>query len=164
MLPSSTSSSIVQFDAVIPECVDNKLQFNVMPERAVTETLHIKEYRLSQNYIEAHFDRTYESAMLKSPSHLIFLSAVAHYQKMLYVYGCHHLDLGYDPFGPEKLKIWPTVVKIEMPRMLRNETGLVHRVYIDSFESVGPKRYHITTHSDVNNCVFISGESPLFVL
>ncbi|MEM7192787.1 MAG: hypothetical protein AAF405_07985, partial [Pseudomonadota bacterium] len=100
---------------VVPEAVDNEMTFNVMPERPVKEVLHIREYRLGDHYAEAHFDRSYHSSMLKSPSHLIFLSAVAHLQKIVYVYACHHLGLEYDPHGPEKLKIWPTTVNIEMP-------------------------------------------------
>ncbi|MEM7406359.1 MAG: hypothetical protein AAF458_13760 [Pseudomonadota bacterium] len=152
------------FHTTINERVDNIMQFNVMPDRPVTETLHIREYRIADDYIEAHFDRSYKSSMLKSPSHLIFLSAVAHYQKIIYVYACNRLGLGYDPSGPEVLKIWPTVVNVEMPRMIRNETDLVHRVYFDAFDELAPKRYHLKTHSDVNECVYISGESPLYVL
>lgn len=128
------------------------------------ETLHIREYRIGENYIESHFDRSYQSAMLKSPSHLMFLSAVAHYQKIIYVYACHRLGLEYDLGGEEKLKVWPTVVHVEMPRMVRNETDLVHRVYIDEFTQAAPKRYHVKIHSDVNDSLFISGESPLFAL
>lgn len=149
---------------VVNERVDNRLSFNVMPDRPVEETLHIREYRLQGDRIEAHFDRSYHSAMLKSPSHLIFLSAVAHFQKIIYVYACHRLGLGYDPYGPEKLKIWPTIVQIEMPRMIRNEEGLVHRVHVKSFETLGPKRYRLKATSDVNDCLYINGETPLYVL
>ena len=72
--------------------------------------------------------------------------------------------LGYDPEGPEQLKIWPTIVNIEMPKMIRNETDLVHRVYFDSFEQIEEKRYHIKTHSNVNELLQINGETPLYVL
>ncbi|MEM7253653.1 MAG: hypothetical protein AAF493_19725 [Pseudomonadota bacterium] len=151
-------------DIKIEEKSDCRIEFNVMPDRPVEEILHIREYRCGDRYIEAHFDRTYRSSMLKSPSHLIFLSAVVHYQKLLYVYACRHLGLTYDPQGPEVLKIWPTMVHVEMPRMVRNEVDIVHRVHIDSFERLEPKRYMVKTHSDVNDAVFISGETPLYVL
>lgn len=148
----------------IPERVDNEMTFNVMPDRPVTEILHIHSYRVGDRYAEAHFDRSYHSSMLKSPSHLIFLSAVAHLQKIIYVFACHHLDLGYDPSGPEKLKIWPKAVNVEMPKMIRNETDLVHRVYFDEFEHLGEKRYYIKTRSNVNGLLHINGETPLYVL
>ena len=135
-----------------------------MPDRPVQETLHIQRYSIAPGYIEAQFDRTYESAMLNSPSHLIFLTALVHTQKLLYVYACHVLGLEYDPHGPEVLKIWPTEVSITMPRMLRDERDLVHRVHIDGFESAGPKRYMLTMRSSVNRAVNINGQTPVYVL
>ena len=120
-----------EFETIIEEHVDNSLRFNVMPNRPVEETLHIRQYRITEDSVEAHFDRTYKSSILKSPSHLIFLSAVAHTLKMLCVYACHRLGLPCDPKGPEVLNIWPTTVHVEMPRMMRNESDILHRMHID---------------------------------
>lgn len=149
---------------VVPVELQNRMSFNVMPGRPVTETLHIREYRVGEDYIEARFDRTYESEMRNSPSHLIFLSALAHLQKMIYVYGCHRLGLGYDPHGPEVLKIWPTVVRVEMSKMIRDETDLVHRAEFDAFDRVGANRYHLHVRSNVNDILQIGGETPLYVI
>ena len=163
---SSLAKNKLNADAmtVIREEVDNRISFNVMPDRPVTETLHIKEYRVGPGYAEAHFNRRYESAMLKSPSHLIFLTAVVHLQKIIYVYGCHHLKLGYDPYGSERLKIWPTHLEVNMQKMIRDESDLVHRVYFDAFERIAFKRYHLKVRSNVNDILHIDGETPLFVL
>ena len=68
-----------------------------MPERPVRETLHIKRYRIGERCITAEFDRSYVNSILKSPSHLIFLSALVHSLKLMYVYACHTLGLKYDP-------------------------------------------------------------------
>ena len=152
------------FHTIIPERVDNIVRFNVMPGRPVEETLHIPEYRIADGYIEAYFDRNYKSSMLNSPSYLIFLSVVAHMQKIMYVYECHHLGLHYDTHAAGVLKIWPTTVNLEMQRMIHNEPDIVHCVFIDSFMQVAPKRCTIEAHSNVNDCSFISGTTPLFVL
>ena len=148
----------------IDESTESALEFNVMPDRPVRETLHIKRYRIGHRFIEAQFDRTYVSSMLKSPSHLIFLTALVHTQKILYVYACHELGLEYDPYGPEVLKIWPTQVEIQMPRMVRNESDLTHTVHIDSFERLAEGRHHIVMRSEINGCIYINGETPVYVL
>ena len=149
---------------IVKEQAESSIRFNVMPDRPVEETLHIREYRVGPSYIEARFDRSYHSSMLKSPSHLIFLTVVMHLQKMIYIYACHQLELGYDPYGPERLKVWPTNVEVEMPRMIRDEDSLVHRVYVDEFDRLGFKRHHIRVHSDVNGLMHINGQAPIFVL
>ena len=51
------------------------LKFNIMPNRAVEETLLIKKYMVTENRIEVKFDRKYKTQMVSSPDHLIFLSA-----------------------------------------------------------------------------------------
>lgn len=156
--------SPTRFDTIIDEDTETHLTFNVMPDRPVHETLHVRQYAIAPGYIEARFDRSYASAMKNSPSHLIFLTALVHAQKLIYVYACHELGLTYDPYGPEVLKIWPTSIQVEMPRMLRDEQDLVHRVHIDSFEPEGPRRYMLKLRSSVNDSVNISGRTPLFVL
>ena len=51
-----------------------------------------------------------------------------------------------------------------MPKMIRNESDLVHRVYFDNFDALDEKRYYIRTRSNVNNLLHINGETPLYVL
>ena len=104
-----------QSTTVIPEQHISELSFNVMPGRPVQERLLIREYRVEDRYAEAHFDREYASSMQNSPSHLIFLSALVHTQKLLYLALCREFGFHYDPDGPERFKIWPTKVEVRIP-------------------------------------------------
>lgn len=115
---------------VIDEQHDCRCSFNVMPGRPVEETLHVREYRVGDNYVEAHFDREYRSAMKASPSHLIFLTALVHTQKMLYLGLCREFGLDYDPEGAEQFKMWPTKIEVKVPELIAEEEGLVQQLWI----------------------------------
>ena len=104
--------------------------FNVMPSRPVEETLHVREYRTGERYVEAHFDREYRSSMAASPSHLIFLTALVHTQKMLYLALCREFDLDYDPLAAEQFKMWPTKIDVRIPELIAEESGLVQQLWI----------------------------------
>lgn len=104
---------------VYNECTQNRLEFNVMPNCPVSETLTVKEYRIWDRYTEATFDRVYTSSMRKSPDHLIFVSALVHLQKMMYVYVVNWLGLTYDPFAPEQVKFWPTQISFNLQGLTR---------------------------------------------
>jgi hypothetical protein len=101
-----------------------------MPCRTVEETLYLKEYHVWPRYAEATFDRRYESQMQNSPSHLIFLTVLAHTQKLLYVCLCEELGFEYSPSSVERFKIWPTAVHITMPALVRQSEGLIQRLWI----------------------------------
>ncbi len=92
--------------------------FNVLPNKDVQEDIIIKKYILSKRYIEAIFDRKYKSKMSQSPDHLIFLSSLVQLQKMIYVYLCYEFGLSINLEGDEKLKVWPTNLSINMPKMI----------------------------------------------
>ena len=152
-----------QFSTVIEETTDSTLEFNVMSERPVRETLHIKRYRIGERCITAEFDHSDVNSMLKSPSHLIFLSALIHSQKLMYVYACHKLGLECDLYGPEVLKICPTNIEVQMTRMLRNEIDLVHTAHIESFECVAKGHYYERMRSNVNDCEYMNGETAVYL-
>ena len=148
---------------IISECSENKISFNVMPGKHVKETLHIKEYRVWEHRVEGIFDREYFSSMTRSPDHLIFLTALVHLQKLLYVFLCHKFGFKYDPFGDEKLKIWPTRIDTGIPSMIRKKTNLVQ-----SFEATDLHRrpdgsFFITGISRVGELV-IDGDALVFLL
>src|SRR4051812_49354203 len=84
-------------ERVIQDNSEVELTFNVMPNRPVTEKLKIREYRLWDRYAEATLDREYFSSMEKSPNHLVFLTACAHFQKICYVYLTHEFGFEYGP-------------------------------------------------------------------
>ena len=89
----------------IYENSENFLQFNVMTNKYVSEKLIIKKYIVNSRKVEVYFDRKYQTDMLKSPDHFIFLSALVNLQKMIYVLMCKHFDIKYLPNEPEKFKI-----------------------------------------------------------
>lgn len=147
---------------VIHEQTEVAMAFNIMPDRPVRETLFIREYRIWNQYIEATFDRSYSSSMERSPSHLIFATALAHTQKMLYVYACHHFDAPYDPRGPERFKIWPTKVDVRMPKMVRQESDIVHCLHVASIKQLGENTFKFRVKSKINNVLTIDGDVPIF--
>jgi len=132
---------------VIPELHDCHCSFNVMPDRPVEEVMKVREYRVGPGYVEAHFDRTYHSTMQASPSHLIFLTALAHTQKMLYLALCREFDLDYDPKGPEQFKMWPTKIEVKIPTLIAEEQGLVQQLWLRSVKRLpnGARRAVIDT-------------------
>lgn len=160
---NNTDRSIFSLPPVktIREKTFNQLVFNVMPNRPVEEILKIKEYRIWDRCIEARFDREYHSSMDRSPNHLIFLSALVHLQKMLYVYFCDEFGLQYDPFGPEKLKIWPTKVEVNMPKMITETDDLKHQVIIDNFMKTNENAYYGSSTSFINDLMVIRGEAAI---
>lgn len=132
-----------------------------MPGKPVTEELKIKEYKLRPRYVEAIFDREYHSSMEQSPSHLIFLTALIHIQKMLYTYLCHELGIEYDPYGKEKIKIWPTVVNVRMPKLITKETDISHKLWITRLAKRSEHRLFINFTSKIDGSVTIDGTAMI---
>jgi len=139
------------------------LEFNVMPGRPVEEDLHVREYRVGERYVEAHFDRTYRSAMKASPSHLIFLSALVHTQKMLYLGLCREFGFDYDPDGPERFKMWPTKVECRIPELIAEERGLVQRLWVRELRRFDATTYRATVETRVGSLA-IHAVVPTFLL
>ena len=147
---------------VILEKTVNHLTFNVVPNRQVSETLFIKEYRIWDGHIECSFDREYKSAMARSPDHLIFLSSLIHLQKLIYVYMCHRLDLPYDPFEPEVLKVWPTRTDCRIPKLVRERADLIQTFHVQSLTRRSDGNYLLTGLSYSQGCLEISGDATIF--
>ncbi len=135
MTTTATPSSPATLET-IHERTDCHCSFNVMPDRPVEETLHIREYRVGDRYVEAHFDRSYRSSMAASPSHLIFLTALVHTQKMLYLGLCREFGFDYDPEGAEAFKMWPTKIDVRIPELIAAENDLVQQLWIHEVKPV----------------------------
>lgn len=149
---------------VITEDFTNYVKFNVMPNLPVEETLFIKKYRIWDGYLEAVFDREYYSSMTRSPDHLMFITALVHLQKMLYVYLCYELDVEYDPLQAEKLKIWPTVLTIEMPQLVTKKTDIVHKLRIEDIFRRNERSYYVSATTHIENTVTICGEAVVYLI
>lgn len=145
----------------VPTSHVQELSFNVMPDSPVTEELRIVHYLLGESFAEAHFDREYRSSMFKSPSHLIFLSVLVQWQRLIYIHACE--KLGRDPFeeGVEHFKVWPTKIEIKLPDLVREEDALVQRADFRDLKDYGHGRYKVWTNTRVG-CIQMSGQAILF--
>ncbi|NQT97475.1 MAG: hypothetical protein HQ562_07010 [Candidatus Marinimicrobia bacterium] len=161
---SAINYSRINGSTVIQESTCNQLIFNVMPNMGVKESLYIKEYRIGDNYIEATFNREYQSSMKNSPSHLIFLSVLVHMQKMLYVFMCHNQGLKYDPYGKEVLKVWPTSLDIQMPKLITQCNDIIHRIDIKKIRKIKEKIFSVTADTNINDIITINGMAMIYIL
>jgi hypothetical protein len=140
------------------------MRFNVMPGRFVEETFFVSEYRIWNRYIEAQFDRTYVSEMEKSPSHVIFLTALIHIQKLTYLYMCHELGIEYRSEDSERMKLWPTRVNVLMPRMVTEESRLFQRLKITSFRQIDAKTYRVVIRSAIGGAIAMEVDFPIYLI
>lgn len=159
-MPTDAPSPLV----VVQESASVSLRFNVMPGREVRETIFIHQYSLSSDYIECRFDREYSSEMLNSPDHLIFLSALVHLQKLIYVLICHKLELPYHPDAPERIKIWPYKVSCDIPKLIRDSTGLVQTMQLLAFTKKNDASYNLHCVSSVNGSLGFEAQALVLVL
>lgn len=148
---------------VFPEHHTSHLEFNVMPGRPVIEDLHVHEYRRGDRYAEAHFDREYRSSMKASPSHLIFLSALVHTQKLLYLALCKEFGFEYDPTGPEKLKMWPTKIECRVPELIDAEKDLVQQLWVREVKKFNARTYRVKIETRIDSLV-ITAVVPTYLL
>jgi hypothetical protein len=164
-LPVKSLAELFPPKKIISESTECGITFNILPNRNVKETLKIKEYRIWDRYIEAVFDREYVSEMKKSPDHLIFVTALIHMQKILYVYVCHEFGIEYKPFEEEKVKFWPMKVDVSIPKLIRSSNDIIHKATIDSIEKGdGNGGYLLKVRSIVDRSMVINGESPFFFI
>tara|TARA_Y100001934_G_C11960435_1_gene589279 strand:+ start:204 stop:707 length:504 start_codon:yes stop_codon:yes gene_type:complete len=147
---------------IIKEDSEQILQFNVMPNKKVNEKLIINKYIVKKNKIEAFFDRKYETDMLKSPDHFIFLSALINLQKMIYVLMCRHLNIEYSSSEPEKLKIWPLKTDIDMNGMIRKKKNVKQDFEVQSIEKLAENKYILKGVSTSESTIKISGSALVY--
>lgn len=148
----------------IEERAHQELVFNVMPERPVREDLHVTHYRVGRRYAEAHFSREYKSAMKKSPSHLIFISAQVQTQKLIYLAMCEEFGFEYVPGADELLKVWPTRVDVSLPRMVRDEDGLIQKLSVTRITAVQEGIYSATFEVTVSGMINLTVDAKIYIL
>jgi len=149
---------------IINENSEQIIQFNVMPNKKVNETLKINRYIVSNNKIQAFFDRNYKTDMLKSPNHFIFLSALVNLQKMIYILMCKHLNIEYSPLEPEKLKIWPIKTDVDMNGMIRKKKNVMQDFKVESIEKLANNKYILKGISTSESTIKISGSALIYKL
>jgi hypothetical protein len=149
--------------AVYREAGVNRIAFNVMPGKSVEERLDVKEYRVWSRYAEATFDRSYRSEMLKSPDHLIFLTLLAHTQKLAYICLCQEFGFSYDPNAPERFKMWPNSVNVAMPKLVTKTTDLQQHLWITDIQKINEGRFFVKVYTRVES-IEVRIESPVFMI
>ena len=150
----------------IPNFLQSKssINFNVLPNKSVKEDIVIKKYILKHRFIEAIFDREYFSEMEQSPDHLIFLSTLVHLQKMIYIYLCYEFGLSMKLEENEKLKIWPTNININMPKMITKNEDISQIIKIKNLRKTGDKTYFGKCESSIDNIVTISADALIYTI
>lgn len=151
LLPTAAANSVAADVITIPERHTARIEFNVMPDRPVTETLHVKRYEVGPDHARCVFDRSYASSMLASPSHFIFLTGLVHLQKMFYMILCRRWGLPYESAGPELLKIWPTAVDVKIPELVVEEQDLLQEVWVRELREVRGGRHRFVVEARVGS-------------
>ena len=142
----------------------SSIRFNVLPGKSVKEDIIVKKYILKERSIEAIFDRKYYSEMAQSPDHLIFLSTLVHLQKMIYIYLCYEFGLSMKLEENEKLKIWPTNININMPKMITKNEDISQVIKIKNLRKTSPKTYFGKCESSIDNIVTISADALIYTI
>ena len=140
------------------------LKFNILNDREVNEKLTFKKFIIKSNKIESWFDREYKTAMVKSPNHYIFLSALINLQKMIYLLMCDKFDFPCNLDDEERLKIWPISVDVKMNGLIRKKKNLMQDFEIESIEKISPTKYHISGRSSSESTVLIKGTALVYLV
>lgn len=140
-----------QFRRTFDDNSSQSLSFNVLPNRHVNECLTPNQYSVGRRIARVLFSREYETQMEKSPSHMVFLSALVQWQKLVYLVMCEEHGLEYDPSGPEIFKIWPTDVRCCLPVLVRDEESLFQDAVMSRQEKLADDRWTIEGFSTVNS-------------
>ncbi len=133
---------------------DNSLQalsFNVMPNRHVNECLTPNQYSVGNRIARVVFNRDYETQMEKSPSHMVFLSALVQWQKLIYLVMCEEHDVDYNPAGKEQFKIWPTDVRCCLPALVTDEENLHQDTVVFKHDCLDDDKWAVEAFSTVNS-------------
>src|SRR5262245_18419861 len=101
--------------------------------------------------------------MEKSPSHLVFLTAEAHAQKLAYIALAETLGTPHDPTQKEYFKIWWTACYCNVPKMIRDEKNLRQVLWATEFVKSGPKAYAIEIYSCVGS-LELWGRAGVFLI
>ncbi|MCC6228318.1 MAG: hypothetical protein IT432_03730 [Phycisphaerales bacterium] len=149
---------------VIRESSTIDMAFNTMPERPVRERLELREYRIWDRHIEAEFDREYSSSMRNSPQHLILFTALAHTQKLLYVWGCQHFGFKYESGASEQFKMWWTKTTIRMPKLVTTQRACVQWLYVDELKRLRDKKFVCRGLMGVEDGLAAAWETPIFLI
>lgn len=150
------------FEQFIQDESAQSLAFNVMPGKSVEEELRSRCYFVGPDIARAVFDRTYTTDMERSPSHVIFLSALVQWQKLIYLIMCRRCGVAYDAKAPEAFKIWPVEVQCRMPTMVREESNLTQDAFVSKIECTGAACWTVEGFAVINKRIGLIGKAAVF--
>ena len=140
------------------------VSFNILPNKDVKETINVEKYILSKRKIEAVFNRNYTNKMIKSPNHLIFLTSLVHLQKMIYIYLSYEFGFSLSLNKKEHMKIWPTKINIELPKLITKTENINQVIQIKSLRKTGEKSYFGTCISSIEGKNLITADAVIYLL
>ncbi len=147
------------FNEPIHDQSEQSLSFNAMPGKNIEEVLRPRVYFAGRDVARVVFDRGCETALERGPRHLLFLSALIQWQKLIYIMMSHRLGLGYDLNGPEVLRIWPTEVQCRMPTMIPEDSNLLQDAVMSKLQFTGSGTWTAEGFSVVNRRLGLVGRA-----
>lgn len=147
------------FERLVIDGSSQSLAFNVMPGRPVNEELTPRCYFVGREIARAVFDRSYATAMENSPSHVIFISALMQWQKLLYLWACHRTGHLYRPEDAEAFKVWPTHIQCRMPCLVREESNLTQDAFLSRVEETDAGSWTVEGFAIVSRRIGFAGKA-----
>jgi len=163
----------VVIDTASPQCASapalagpggRHLRLHVMPERAMDERLELCECRVGDHRVDARYRCLDPSLLHEASGHVLFLAVLAHYEDILHAWACQGLGRDGGAIAPERVKVWPSIVDVSMPRGLSPDSEVVQTVHIEEVCAIDAQRYLVKSRSHVNHCLTIEGKTPIHVL
>jgi len=139
-------------------------RFSIMKGKEISEKILFDKIRVGEDFVEAIFDREYESGMDHSPSHVTMTVIPLLTQRVCYCWACYNFDLPYHPEGEEYVKIWPTWLEFKYPNIIPDEKSLTYHARITSFKQLDEKKYLATIESTVNNELEINATAVVLLV
>jgi len=95
---------------------------------------------------------------------LIFLSVLIQLQKMIYIYLCYEFNYPFSLEGEEKLKIWPTNITIDMPKMITKSKNISHKIEISSLRKINSQTYFGKCNSSIENIINVKADAMVSIV
>lgn len=138
--------------------------FNTRENRSFREKFSVLHYRIWDRYGEAVFDRDQSVAARKENQPLNFMAGCVHSEKLLYLILCKEFEFDYQPFQPPLFEIWPKHIAIDLPSRVRENAGIVQRMFLPDLKRVSNKIYEVHTITTFNHSLTIRAQAKVRIL
>ena len=99
-----------------------------------------------------------QKAILRALADPVYQDPIENDKKFLYD------SWRYKKEDKERIKIWPTAVKVEMPKMITKQRDVVHRVLIKDIVKRNESSYYMFADSLIEGRLAIAGEASVFLI